>query len=63
MGAWSCYDLFQRRSAAARRNHRSLGGELIVDVTRLDSIAAIGIRHLVRVALALRRVSRGGGAE
>jgi len=63
VGAWSCYDLFQRRNAAAHRNHRSLGGELIVDLTRLDSIAAIGIRHLVRVALALRRVSRGGGAE
>ena len=33
------------------------GRELIVDMTRLDSIAAIGIRHLVRAALALRRHS------
>jgi anti-anti-sigma factor len=33
------------------------GGELIVDMTGLDSIAAIGIRHLVRAALALRRHS------
>jgi anti-anti-sigma factor len=33
------------------------GGELIVDMTCLDSIAAIGIRHLVRAALALRRRS------
>jgi anti-anti-sigma factor len=33
------------------------GGELVVDMTRLDSIAAIGIRHLVRAALAMRRRS------
>jgi anti-sigma B factor antagonist len=33
------------------------GGEVIVDMTRLDSIAAIGIRHLVRAALVLRRRS------
>jgi anti-anti-sigma factor len=33
------------------------GGELVVDMTRVDSIAAIGIRHLVRAALAIRRRS------
>jgi anti-anti-sigma factor len=33
------------------------GGGLVVDMTSLDSIAAIGIRHLVRAALAMRRRS------
>ena len=33
------------------------GGDLVVDMTRLDGIAAIGIRHLVCAARALRRDS------
>jgi anti-anti-sigma factor len=31
------------------------GGDLVVDMTRLDGIAAIGIRHLVCASRALRR--------
>lgn len=31
------------------------GGDLVVDMTRLDGIAAIGIRHLVCAARAVRR--------
>jgi anti-anti-sigma factor len=33
------------------------GGDLVVEMTRLDGIAAIGIRHLVCAARALRRDS------
>ena len=34
------------------------GGTLVVDMTRLDSVASIGIRHLV---LAARTLARGRG--
>jgi anti-sigma B factor antagonist len=33
------------------------GGNLVIDMTRLDGVAAIGIRHLVCAARALRRDS------
>jgi anti-anti-sigma factor len=33
------------------------GGDLVVDMTRLDGVAAIGIRHLISAARALRRDS------